>query len=114
MRIPMHSLLPLFALAGALAGCANMTGPLFEAPPGQVGAIDTGTYPNLNIAPRVAASQLSAEEKAARTARLASAQSGQTRSGPGAPVRSEADLRRLASDGGRSTLEAIEGPQSAQ
>ena len=72
------------------------------------GPIDTGSYPNLNIAPRAAATQLTTEEKEAKLAALRAAQQRQS---PG-PVGETADARRkrlqLLGDEQDDTLKVIE------
>ncbi|MFI0847865.1 hypothetical protein [Mesorhizobium sp. IMUNJ 23232] len=74
----------------------------------QGGAIDTGTYPNLNVPPQVAAKPLSEDDKANLTGRIASAQARQTASGRGAGTKGDpARLRRLAEEQGADTLDAI-------
>jgi hypothetical protein len=74
------------------------------------GAVDTGTFPNLNIPPKVAADQISPEQKAARIAELSAAQQRQTTQGSGGvPVEDPALLKKLADTHGDETLKAIQG-----
>ncbi|MEQ1952467.1 hypothetical protein [Mesorhizobium sp. CN2-181] len=74
----------------------------------QGGAMDTGTYPNLNVPPEVAAKPLSEGDKANLTGRIASAQSRQAASGRGAGTKGDpVRLRKLAEQQGAETLDAI-------
>ena len=60
------------------------------------GAVNTGTYPNLNVKPGTATTQLSEEERAAAVASLKGAAAGQTVAGKGAGATANpAELRRL-------------------
>jgi hypothetical protein len=75
----------------------------------QSGAIDTGTYPNLNVPPQVAAKPLSEDDKARLTSRIASAKSRQSASGRGAGTKGDpARIQKLAEEHGADTLEAIQ------
>lgn len=73
------------------------------------GAVDTGTYPNLNIAPRPAAAQLAAAEKQQKNARLLAAKSAQQRRSAGPDPAATGRLHRLAQTHAADTLKAIEG-----
>lgn len=86
----------------ALAGCAQ---PLNEPTGSQ--ARDTGTYPNLNIKPGVAAQQLTPEQTAAAQAQLRASQQANA-SGPAAGPNDEAALRKLAAGHGKEALDVIE------
>lgn len=98
-----------------LSGCtsANDTGPLLTAQPSGLSsgaARKTGTFPNLNIAPQVAASQLSDTEKNAKLSELQGAQSTQTAVGGSGPVpNDQAVLKKIAATHGQKTLSEIEG-----
>ncbi|MER8654392.1 hypothetical protein [Mesorhizobium sp. M0847] len=76
------------------------------------GAQDTGSYPNLNIPPQVAAKQLTPEETQAKLAQLKGEQQGQVAKGGGggggAPSTSPAALNSLAKNHGKDTLKQIE------
>ena len=91
-------------------GCASSTSadaPAFSGAEA-AGPIDTGTYPNLNIAPRAAAEQFTPEEAAAKLAALEAARQIQA---PGATAETEEARRRrlkLLSDGQSDTLQVIE------
>ena len=71
------------------------------------GPIDTGTYPNLNVAPKVATRQFTPEEAQAKHAAL---QAAQRRQSPGGRALTTEERRRLqlVEDQG-DTLEIIEG-----
>jgi hypothetical protein len=74
------------------------------------GPRDTGSYPNLNVPPQVAAKQLTKEETAANLAQLKAEQQAQIAKGGGtkAPTNSAA-LKTLAKTHGNDTLKQIEG-----
>jgi len=73
-------------------------------------ARNTGTYPNLNIPPQSAASQISDAEMKEKLSDLQAAQSSQTAVGGSGTVPSdEARLRKLATTHGQKTLSEIEG-----
>jgi hypothetical protein len=73
------------------------------------GAQDTGSYPNLNIPPQVAAKQLTPEETQAKLALLKGEQQAQAgKGGGGVPSTSPAALNSLAKNHGKDTLKQIE------
>jgi hypothetical protein len=73
------------------------------------GAQDTGSYPNLNIPPKVAAQQLTPEERDAKLAQLkASQQVQQSKGGGGVQGTSPAALNSLAKNHGDQALKQIE------
>ncbi len=73
------------------------------------GAQDTGSYPNLNIPPQVAAKQLTPEETKAKLAQLKAEQQGQAiKGGGGVQGTSPAALNSLAKNHGNDTLKQIE------
>jgi hypothetical protein len=73
------------------------------------GPQDTGSYPNLNIPPQVAAPQLTPEESAAKLAQLKAEQQVQAgKGGGGVPSTSPAALNSLAKNHGKDTLKQIE------
>ena len=97
------------ALAALLSGCGSRAEPVPLAP----GAINTGTYPNLNIAAPVAAPQLSAEDQAAKRGELGAAQTQQAGAGAAAtgPSPEEQErLRLLAQNHGQQTIDLIAKP----
>jgi hypothetical protein len=96
------------ALLGALlGGCASSDG---TTPVAQRGPINTGTYPNLNVPPQVAAPTMTDVDKARLTGQIASAHSAQAASGQGAGTTGNpVYLKKLAAGHGANTLEAIAG-----
>lgn len=87
--------------AGMLAGCAA------SGDPG-TGAVDTGTYPNLNVPPRVAAEQLTAGEQAQDTAELRASQRAAVSSASAPVPNDQAELQRLGRNHAEETLAEIE------
>ncbi|MDX8482251.1 hypothetical protein RFN28_27890 [Mesorhizobium sp. VK24D] len=74
------------------------------------GPKDTGSYPNLNIKPQVAAKQLSKEETAAKLGELKADQQAQLAKGGSAKTpASTTALNTLARTHGNDTLKQIEG-----
>lgn len=85
---------------------ANNTAPtaLTEGPK------DTGSYPNLNIPPQVAAKQFTKEETAANLAKLKAEQQAQiTKGGKATAPANQTALNTLAKTHGADTLKQIEG-----
>ncbi|MBA1144286.1 hypothetical protein [Mesorhizobium neociceri] len=72
------------------------------------GAQDTGSYPNLNIPPQVAAKQLTPEESKAKLDQLKAEQQAQAGKGGGVQSASPAALNSLAKNHGNDTLKQIE------
>lgn len=72
------------------------------------GPVDTGTYPNMNIPPRSAAAPFTEAEKTAKFAELRSRQESQA-SQQVKPEASEAQLKALAKNHAKNTLNVIEG-----
>ena len=73
------------------------------------GPQDTGSYPNLNIPPQVAAQQLTPEESKSKLAQLKAEQQAQAgRGGGGVQSTSPAALNSLAKNHGKDTLKQIE------
>ncbi|TPL95264.1 hypothetical protein [Mesorhizobium sp. B2-3-12] len=93
----------------AIAGCSstNTSGPVPMA--SDAGPKDTGTFPNLNIPPKVAAKQFTEAEKNAKLAQLKADENGQGAKGGGAAVTNQAALTDLAKKHGPQTLKQIEG-----
>lgn len=114
-RVPSRlSAVALFlACAAALAGCGRVSiddiaPPALDRPAG-AGPLDTGTYPNLNIAPKAAATPLTPEESSAKLARLRSAQAGQAPPSSGSSEAEKERLRLIGEGHGSDTLKVIEG-----
>lgn len=87
-----------------IAGCSSTSGP---AP--VTGAKDTGTFPNLNIKPQVAAPQFTDAEKNAKLAQLKADESAQAAKNGKPDVADQAALTDLAKKHGDETLKQIEG-----
>ena len=103
------SLGALVLCLAALSGC--MSAPETAAPtePPQ-GALNTGTYPNLNIPPRSAAPPISDDDRAQINARIGAAQGRQSAAGHGAGTAGDPEtLKRLAERHGQDALDAIAG-----
>lgn len=88
----------------SLGGCMSSTVPYDPA-----GAVDTGTYPNLNIAPQPAAAQLMRAEKDQKSVSLTGARAAQQPGGAVPNPATTARLQRLAQTHAADTLQAIEG-----
>ncbi len=99
-------------LLTALAGCSTAAPESAVPASGQaesVGPKDTGTFPNLNIAPQRAAPQLTDAETKAKLARLDAERAATQRSAAGSGAdASAAALRSLAANHGKDTLREIE------
>jgi len=85
-----------------LAGCTSPN------EPSSSGAIDTGTYPNLNIRPGVANEQLTANQTRSKSAELRAAQTANA-AGRATPPNDIPLLRKLGQTHGQEALEEIEG-----
>ncbi|BCG80180.1 hypothetical protein [Mesorhizobium sp. 113-3-3] len=93
-----------------IAGCSstNTSGPVPMA--ANAGPKDTGTFPNLNIPPKVANKQLTEAETNAKLAELKADGSAQgAKNSGGAGVANQAALTDLAKKHGPQTLKQIEG-----
>jgi len=96
----------LIAVALLPAGCMSGGDTAMVVP--ARGPINTGTYPNLNVRPQVAAAPITDADKARITGEIASAQSVQAASGQGAGTTGDpAHLEQLATQHGDDTLKAI-------
>ncbi len=99
----LQALVPV-ALA-ALTACSTI-----EAGAPVEGARRTGTFPNLNIPPRVSGPQMSNEDAAANNAAL-TARRNALRAEAAQPVASDVErLKQLAADRGQSVRKEIENP----
>ena len=92
-----------------IAGCSstNTSGPTPVAE--GAGPKDTGTFPNLNIKPQVAAKQFTDAEKNAKLAQLKADESAQAAKNADPGVADQAALTDLAKKHGDETLKQIEG-----
>lgn len=95
-------------LLGA-AGCSstNSGGPVPMA--SDAGPKDTGTFPNLNIPPKVAAQQFTPAERDAKLAELKADKSRQAPRGGTPKVTGQGAMTDLAKQHGPETLKQIEG-----
>lgn len=105
MAVMAGLLCALLPAGGCTSTSANSPAPTALAE----GPKDTGSYPNLNIPPKVAAKQFTKEETAANLAQLKAEQ--QTQLAKGGSVKAAADptaLNTLARTHGDDTLKQIE------
>lgn len=105
--------LGMAALAVALtAGCTTAPVETVAEAPGRSGQpAATGTFPNLNIPPRAATTQLSDDETQSKLAQLSALQRRQNPGAASSAAAAEAERRRLkvAADEQADTLRVIEG-----
>ncbi|WP_246676868.1 hypothetical protein [Mesorhizobium sp. B2-4-15] len=73
------------------------------------GPKDTGTFPNLNIPPKVANKQFTEAERNAKLAELKADENAQAPKGGAPKVTNQAALTNLAKQHGPQTLKQIEG-----
>jgi hypothetical protein len=93
----------------ATGGCTSSNTEGATSVAGVDGPKDTGSYPNLNIPPQVAAQQLTPEERTAKLAQLKADQQAQiAKGGGGAKAADQAALTSLAKNHGDETLKQIE------
>ncbi|TPK76510.1 hypothetical protein FJ934_13740 [Mesorhizobium sp. B2-4-12] len=92
-----------------VAGCSstNTSGPVPMAE--DAGPKDTGTFPNLNIPPKVANKQFTEAERNAKLAELKADENAQAPKGGAPKVTNQATLTDLAKQHGPQTLKQIEG-----
>ena len=88
--------------AATLGGCTAANDP------SNTGAIDTGTYPNLNIRPQVANEQLTAGQAKSKSAELRGAQKANA-AGSAVPPNDIPLLRKIGQTHGQEALDEIEG-----
>ena len=99
----------LLSAATLTGGCSTSNTANTAPVAGVEGPKDTGSYPNLNIPPQVAAKQLTKEETDAKLAQLKGEQQAQlAKSGGGAQTASPAALNSLAKNHGDQALKQIE------
>ena len=92
----------------ALGGCASSSGDTITGM-NERGAIDTGTYPNLNIPPESAADPITPAYKRQMYKKLGAAKKTQAANAKATkPEGNPALMKRLAEDHGAETLAAIE------
>lgn len=78
--------------------------------PSSTGAIDTGTYPNLNIKPKVANTQFTAAQTTAKTRELNRARSANSRQRT-PPPNDIPLLRKIGQEHAKKAIDEIEGKQ---
>lgn len=94
---------PALIFLAFVAGCAGA--PATPTP----GAIDTGTFPNLNVPPQSAAEQISPQDKASLFGRLGAAKNTQAAAGAKATAPSDLLLlKKIAATHADDTLKQIE------
>jgi hypothetical protein len=117
-KITASGISPRRLLAAAVLGGAMFASGCMSSEPdgmpvaGQEGAIDTGTYPNLNVPPQTAAEPLSADEAASLKSRVDGARARQAARNKGTVASNDAAvLRKVAATHGDDTLKKIESAQ---
>ena len=90
-----------------IAGCSSTNSPAPVV--AGTGPKDTGTFPNLNIKPQVAATQFTDAEKKAKLAQLKADENAQLAKNADPGVTDQAALTDLAKKHGDETLKQIEG-----
>ena len=101
--------LAVLALASCAATSLEDAAPV-DYGPGVVGPKDTGTYPNLNIAPQQAAPQFTEADRNAKLTALAAEKDAAARAVGAGPKADAAQFDELARTQARQTLEAIGSP----
>jgi len=105
----MAAAMALLSAALAAGGCSTSNTANTAPVAGVEGPKDTGSYPNLNIPPQVAAKQLTKEETDAKLAQLKGEQQAQlSKGGGGGQTASPASLNSLAKNHGDQALKQIE------
>lgn len=100
----------LLAPAGCAGGGATNSGPQVSSSAADMqGPKDTGAFPNLNIPPKSAAPQLTADQTKAKLAQLKAVQTSQAAPRAAPPPSDAATLNTLAKTHGGKTLKSIEG-----
>jgi hypothetical protein len=94
---------------GVQRGTASASSQTSSAAATPAGPQDTGTFPNLNVVPQVAADQITDEEKAAQTTDLRATQEGTaaTAASVGKDMADPAMLRKLAAQHEADALKKI-------
>jgi hypothetical protein len=92
----------------AIGGCSSTNSENVGLATGVDGPKDTGTFPNLNIPPQVAAQQFTDAEKNAKLAQLQADKRAQAGKGGAVKATNPAALTALAKNHGDKTLKQIE------
>lgn len=112
---PAYLLAAMLAALPALTACASETPSPTPHLVGQNGEMqgvgrNTGTFPNLNVPPKVAAEQLTPEQKTAKLGQLETEKQRLTAQTAGArPTADAAALKKLGETHGQDALKSIEG-----
>ncbi|QPC92652.1 hypothetical protein [Mesorhizobium sp. INR15] len=93
----------------AISGCSSTNTNGSTLAGADTGPKDTGTFPNLNIKPQVAAPQFTDAERNAKLAQLKSDERSQGSKGGSPKTANQAALTSLAKKHGGDTLKQIEG-----
>lgn len=94
----------------SLSACASSDSMTSQSGGAERKGINTGTFPNLNVPPKVAAEQITPEEKAARLAQLKAEKQHLAAEGATAkPTTDTAELKKLADSHAKDALKQIEG-----
>lgn len=95
----------------SLAACSSVPDVLSAPPSGLSSgqATNTGSFPNLNIPPQTAASQITPEEKAEKLSELGAAKAAAAAAPGGAPTADESRLKKIAATHAAAALAEIEG-----
>jgi hypothetical protein len=109
-RQPIAGLGLAAAILIPLAACSSVP-EIASAPPSGLSSgqpTNTGTFPNLNIPPQSATSQIKPEEKAEKFSELEDAKAAQATSPGGSPEADEARLKKIAATHAATALAEIE------
>lgn len=99
-------------VAFVFVGCttASLEDAMPQAAAPQPPIVQPGQYPNLNVTPQPAATQLTESEKLALTSELRARRTAQAAEGQGSSATSNsAELRRLGATHAQDALKVIEG-----
>ena len=105
MRMALRGAIAAAGIALAVLGGCSST----SSQTASTGAINTGTFPNLNVVPTSAATPISAGEKASLLWNIGKAHKSQAASGIGAPKANPIVLKKIAAEHADETLKKIEG-----
>lgn len=111
LRQPMARLGLAAAILIPLAACSTVP-EVASAPPSGLSSgqpTNTGTFPNLNIPPQSAASQITPEEKVEKFSELEAAKAAQATAPGGSPAADESRLKKIAATHAATALAEIEG-----
>jgi hypothetical protein len=101
----MGAALALLAAAGCTTASRNQASVADQ--PIEAGPRDTGTFPNLNVPPQVAADQFTSAQASAKLKALGAERTGQAQMGTGTQVANQAELEQLRKNHAKDALKAI-------